>query len=116
MINVRNRIFPTMKLALAFKTHANGQSATKPTQKARRSQLMVQSSQFNTSEAHMDRRTLLAGGVALIPMLAGASSPLPAFAKKEEECTDLKSTPSGLQFCDIKVGDGDVPVPKAFIK
>ena len=48
--------------------------------------------------------------------LAAAASLALATAPAHAACPDLIASPTGLKYCDVTVGTGDVPVKGAFIK
>lgn len=48
--------------------------------------------------------------------LAAAASLALVSGSAHAMCPDLISAPSGLKYCDVKLGEGDTPVRGAFIK
>lgn len=60
------------------------------------------------------RRQLLLGNALLIASTAVASQQ-PAYAAAEGSC-QLQDSATGLQWCDLQVGDGQLPIKSAFTK
>jgi peptidylprolyl isomerase len=89
------------------KSHTQSQSRT------RRTHIAIRALGSDRDTHEVDRRSLLAA-VASVALLSTSSAS--AHARAIEPCTDFKTAPNGLQYCDIKVGSGEPPVQKAFVK
>lgn len=63
----------------------------------------------------IDRRQLLVAVSTLVP-LAAASQSSPAQAAAAGSSCQLQESVTGLQWCDLTVGEGQVPIKGAFTK
>lgn len=63
----------------------------------------------------IDRRQLLLA-VSTLPALAEAAQVSPAQATAVRSSCQLQDSSTGLQWCDITVGEGQLPIKSAFTK
>lgn len=72
-----------------------------------RAQAQQQQVQENTSRRQLlSTVSLIAAGVGLAPRTAEAAAP----------ACELTASPSGLQYCELKVGEGAEPVKGSLIR
>lgn len=81
-----------------------------PVRSARRKSYAVRAAAVGEAANDSSRRQLMAGLVS-----AGVMLVMPRSSTAATSC-DLISSPSGLQYCDVRVGEGAEPAKGALIR